>query len=120
MSTKQESIPGVTFKAWSFSSAFNFGCNDGRVTAATCKYCPLVVRPSDEALSGDAHQMKFLLLPIVAKTSILNVAEFLELALKMSPCIKNSRVSCETSPFFYCFEMWPPLSKVIVFFSVTF
>ena len=34
----------ATFKAWSFTSDFNFACKDGRVTAATCKhYSPLVV-----------------------------------------------------------------------------
>ena len=31
MSTKQESVSGATFKAWSFSSVFNFVCKDGRV-----------------------------------------------------------------------------------------
>ena len=32
MSTKQESVSGATFKAWPFSSVFNFVCKDGRVT----------------------------------------------------------------------------------------
>ena len=48
---KKESVSRATCKAWSFSSDFNFACKDGRATAATCKYCPLVVRPSDEAFS---------------------------------------------------------------------
>ena len=69
MSAKQESVSGATFKAWPFSSIFNFACKDVRVTA-TCKYCLLVVSPSDESLR------KFLPLPIVAKSSILNVEEF--------------------------------------------
>ena len=32
MSTKQESLSGATFKAWPFSSIFNFVCRDGQVT----------------------------------------------------------------------------------------
>ena len=32
MSTKQESVSGATFKAWPFSSIFNFAFKDGRVT----------------------------------------------------------------------------------------
>ena len=91
ISTKQES--GATFQAWLFSFVFNFGCKDGRVTTATCKYCLLVVSSSDEALR------KFLPLPIVAKNSILNVAEFLDPPLKTSPCMKTSLVSCEASLF---------------------
>ena len=104
MSTKQESVSGATFKAWPFSSIFNFGCKDDRTTAATCKYCQLVVSQSDEAFC------KFLPIPIVAKKSILNVAEFLDPPLKTLPCMKTSLVSCESSLFSY-FEMWLPLSK---------
>ena len=114
MSTKQESLSGATFKGWPFSSVLNFGCKDGRVTTATCKYCLWVVSPSDEALC------KFLPLQFVAKSSILIVAEFLGPPLKTSPCMKTSPVSCGTSLFSYYFEMWLPLSKVIVLFSVTF
>ena len=43
---------------------------------------------SDEALSN------FLKLPIVAKSSILNMAEFLDLSLKTSPCMKTIPVTC--------------------------
>ena len=60
----------------------------------------LIVSPSDGALS------KFLPLPIVAKSSILNVAEFLGPPLKSSPCMKTSPVLCEISLFSYYFEMW--------------
>ena len=109
MSTKQESVSGATFQAWLFSFIFNFGCKDGRVTTATCKYCLLVVSPSDEALC------KFLLVPIAVKNSILNVAEFLDPPLKTLPCMKTSPVSCKTSHFSYYFKVWPHLSKVIVF-----
>ena len=106
MSTKQESVSGATFKTWSFSSVFNFGCKDGRATAATCKYCQLVVSQPDEALC------KFLPITVVAKNSILNVAEFLDSPLKTSPCMKTSPVSCETSLFSY-FEMWLPFTLLL-------
>ena len=44
MNTKQEIVSDADFKAWSFSSDFNFACKDGRITKATCKYyCLLVV-----------------------------------------------------------------------------
>ena len=45
MSTKQESVSDAAFKAWSFSSDFNFASQDDRVTAVTCKHCLLVVSP---------------------------------------------------------------------------
>ena len=61
MTTKQESVSGATFKAWSFSSIFNFGCKDGQATTATCKCCLLLVCPSGKVLC------KFQPLPIVAK-----------------------------------------------------
>ena len=43
MSTKQESVSDAAFKTWLFSSDFNFAGKDDRVSAATCKYSPLVV-----------------------------------------------------------------------------
>ena len=44
MSTKQEIVSDTAFKAWPFSSDFNFACKNSQVTTATCKYyCPLVV-----------------------------------------------------------------------------
>ena len=47
MSTKQEIMSDATFKAWPFSSNFNFTCKNDQVTAATCKYyCVLVVNPA--------------------------------------------------------------------------
>ena len=39
---------------------------------------------------------KFLSLPIVAKSSILNVTDLLDPPLKNSPCMKTSPDSCET------------------------
>ena len=95
ISTKQESVSGATYKAWPISSVCNFGCKDGRVTAATWKYCQVVVSQSDKAIC------KFLPIPNVAKNSILNVAEFLDPPLKTSPpCTKTSPVLCETCLFF--------------------
>ena len=35
MSTKQEILCDAAFKAWLFSSNFDFSCKDGQVTAAT-------------------------------------------------------------------------------------
>ena len=45
MSTKQESVSDATFKARPFSSNFHFASKLGRVTTATCKYCPIGCRP---------------------------------------------------------------------------
>ena len=43
----QNKISDAIFKAWPFSSDFNFICKDGRITIATCKYdCLLVVNPT--------------------------------------------------------------------------
>ena len=46
MSTKQESVSEAAFKTWLLSSDFNFPGKDDWVTAATSKYCPLVVSPT--------------------------------------------------------------------------
>ena len=101
MSTKQEIVSDAAFKASPFSSDFNFACKDGQVTATRCKYyCPLVAN----------------LTITNAKSSILNVAEFLDPSLKTFPCTKTSPARVKTSLFSYYFEMWLPLSKVIVFF----
>ena len=56
----------------------------------------LVVSPSDEPLCN------FLSLPIVAKSSILNVAEFLDLLLKTSPYTKTT--PSENQGFFLLFQ----------------
>ena len=85
MSTKQESVSDATFKAWPFSSKFNFASKHGQVTTATCKYCPSVVG--------------LILLPTVAKSCILNIVQFLDLSLKTSPCIKTSQFLCENQSF---------------------
>ena len=46
------------------------------------------------------YWLQTLPLPIVAKSSILNVAEFLDPSLKTLPCTKTSPVSCENQSFF--------------------
>ena len=61
--TNQEIISDTTFKAWPFSSDFNFACKDGWVTAATCKYyCLLVVNPTItnccKELIGNENQIR--------------------------------------------------------------
>ena len=55
-------------------------------------------RISDEALCNS------LPLPIVAKSSTLNVADFLGPSLKVSPWTKTSPVSCENESFFLLFR----------------
>ena len=56
MSTKQEIVSDAAFKAWPFSSGFNFIRKDGRVTAATCKhYCPLVVNSTFTNCCKELH-----------------------------------------------------------------
>ena len=56
MSTKQEIVSDAAFKAWPFSSDFNFTCKDCRVTAATCKYyCLLVVNPAITNCCKELH-----------------------------------------------------------------
>ena len=58
----------------------------------------LAISPPDEALYN------FLSLPIVAKSSILKVLEFLDLPLKTLPYLKTSPVSCENQSFFLLFQ----------------
>ena len=55
MSTKQESVSDATSKTWSFSSDFNFTSKDDQVTAAACKYCPLVVSPTITNCCKELH-----------------------------------------------------------------
>ena len=50
------------------------------------------------------HWLQTLPLPIVTKSSILHVAEFVHPSLKKSPCMKSSPVSCETQSFFLLFR----------------
>ena len=80
MSTKQESVSDAAFKIWLFSSDFNFASKDDWVTAATYKYCPLVVSPT-----------------------VTNCCKELHLSLKTSTCTKTSLVSCENQSFFLLF-----------------
>ena len=56
MSAKQEIVSDAAFKAWPFSSNFNFACKDGQVTTATCKYyCPLIVNPNITHCCKELH-----------------------------------------------------------------
>ena len=64
---------------------------------------------SDEALCN------FLPLLIAAKSPILNVAEFLDLFLKILPCTKTSQVSCKNQSFMKC----DPLYQNSLCYSVT-
>ena len=102
ISTKQEIVSDATFKAWPFSSDL--------ILPVT------IVRLLQPDANTTVHWLQTLPLPVVAKSSILNVAEFLDLSLKTSPCTKTSPARVKTSLFSYYFEMLLPLSKVIVFF----
>ena len=83
---------------------------------------PILILPVKmvKLLEPDANTtvlwLQTLPLPIVAMSSILNVAEFLDPSLKTFPCTKTSPARVKTSLFSYYFAMWLPLSKVIVFF----
>ena len=53
---------------------------------------------------SDRADCNFLPLPIVAKRSILNVAEFLDPFLETSPCTKTTPVLYENQSFFLLFR----------------
>ena len=67
-----------------------------------------------------AYQMKpfynFLPLPIVGKSSILNVAEFPDLSWKTSECTETSPVSCENQSFFLLFRNVVAVVKSLHYF----
>ena len=54
--------------------------------------------------ANTVHWLQALPLPIVAKSSILNVLEFLDLSLKTSSCTKTSPVLCEFQSFLLLFR----------------
>ena len=78
-----------------------------------------IVELPQQHANTTVYWLKTLPLPVAAKSSILNVAEFLDPSLKTSPYTRTNPVSCENKHFSYS-RMLPTLSKVIVFFSVTF
>ena len=51
-----------------------------------------------------AHWLWALPLLTVAKSSILNVVEFLDQSFKRSPCTKTSLILCENQSFFWSFQ----------------
>ena len=55
MSAKQVSVSDTAFKTWPFLSNFNFASKDDRITAATCKYCPLVANPTVTNCYNELH-----------------------------------------------------------------
>ena len=106
MSTKQESVSNAAFK-------------HGHFHLILILPLEMVELPHQHA-NTTVHWLQAVPLPTVAKCSILNVAEFQDLSLKMLPCTEPSLTSCENQYFSYYFEMLPPFLKVIVFFCVTF
>ena len=106
-SMEQEIIPDAAFKAWPFSSDFNFAWKDGQATAATYKYyCPLVVNP----IITNIYKEFYLKCGRVPRSVFQNVAMHENIV----------RFWVKTSPFSYCFEMWSPSSKVTVLFCYFF
>ena len=105
-SAKQKIIFHATFKAWPFPPDFNFACKKGQVTIATYKYyCPSVVNLTITKLQKIFSQMK----------QSLEIHHW-----KCCHTQKLVRFHVKTSLFSYYFKMLPFLSKVIVFFYVTF
>ena len=58
----------------------------------------------------------FIPLPIIGESSILNVAEFLDLSLKTSPCTETSPASCEKQSFFLLFQIVVAFIKSLYYF----
>ena len=54
--------------------------------------------------ANTVYWLQALLLPIIAKSSILNMAEFLDSFLKTLPCTKTSLVLCEFQSFLLLFQ----------------
>ena len=89
MSKKRETISDTTFRALTFSFDLILPVK--------------MVELLQQHANATAHCLQTLPLPIVAKSSILNVEEFLDLFLKTSPCMKTSPVLCENQSFFLLF-----------------
>ena len=89
MSTKQESVSDATFRHGHFQPILILPV--------------MMVKLLQQHANTTVHWLQALLLPIVAKSSILNVAEFLDPSLKTLPCTKTSPVSCDNQCFFLLF-----------------
>ena len=90
MSTNREIVSDAAFKAWPFSSDFNFAFKDGLVATVTCKYyCPLIVNPTITNCCKELH---------------LKLAKFLDSFLKTPSCTKTSPVLRENQSFFLLFR----------------
>ena len=66
-----------------------------------------MVKLPQQHANTTVHWLQTLTLPIVAKSSILNVEEFLDPFLKTSWCTKTSPVLCENQSFSYYLQMLP-------------
>ena len=86
ISTKNENVSDATCKAWPFSSDCKFARTDGPVTADIT-----------------VHWLQALPLPVVGKSSIVNVIEFLELSFKNLAMHKTRLVLCESQSCFLLF-----------------
>ena len=71
---------------------------------------------SKNLVTLDEALYNFLLLTIVGKSSILNVAEFLDLFLKTSPWMETSPIACENQSFFLLFQNVVAFIKSMYYF----
>ena len=65
---------------------------------------PLKMVELPQQHANTVHSLQALLLPIVAKSSILNIAEFLDSSLRTLLCTKTSPVLCEFQSFLLLFR----------------
>ena len=111
-------------KVFILNTCFDF-CQ--RFVCSLCFYWGKFIAYNDEKRRNQGHIPKpcglweealcnFLQLLIAAKRSILNMAEFLDLPLETSPCMKISRVSCENQSLLKCGHLY----QNSLCFSVTF
>ena len=90
MSTKQESVSDAAFKHGHFHP----------ILILPVKMVELLQQHANTTV----HWLQALPLPIVAKSYILNMAEFLDPSLKTSACAKTSPDLCKNQHFFLLFR----------------
>ena len=74
-----------------------------------------MVKSLQQHENTSVHWLKALPLLIVAKSSIVNLAEFLDLSLKTLPCTKTSLTSCESQYFFLILKFCYLFQKLLCF-----
>ena len=79
-----------------------------------------MVKSLQQHENASVHWLKALPLLIVAKSCILNLAEFLDLSLKTLPCTKTSLTSCESQYFFLILKFCYLFQKLLCFYLFIF